>query len=61
MRRDFSHVANVVKTVIWWLQPWKLLLFPLAKTLGKLHRSLLLIIREVCRTDCTSAVLFLER
>lgn len=54
-------MANVGKTVIWSLQSWKLLLFALGKTLGKLRRSLLLIIREVCRNDCTSAVLFLER
>lgn len=59
--RDFACVANLVKTVIWWLQSWKLLLFALVKTLGQLRRSLCVIIQEVCRNDCTSAVLILER
>lgn len=59
--RDFACVANLVKTVIWWLQSWKLLLFALAKTVGQLRKSLCVIIQEVCRNDCTSAILILER
>lgn len=44
MHRDFSHVANVLKTITLWLQSWKLLHLALGGTFGKLCRSSLLII-----------------